>query len=119
MKFLIVALLLVFSHAAIAQNEVPLADLKAHVGDTVITCGTVSSAYYAIKAKNSPTFLNIGSKYPNQLLTVVIWEDARTKFNFKPEETLLGKQVCISGMLELFENKPQIKIINPEQIRIQ
>ena len=116
MKFLIAALMLVFSLAVTAQKGVALVDLKAHIGDTITTCGTVSGAYYAIRAKNSPTFLNLGGKYPNQLMTVVIWEDARSKFHVKPEDAFAGKQVCISGKVELFESKPQITVYEPKQL---
>lgn len=81
-------------------------------------CGQVYDTYYASRSENTPTFLNIGAKYPNQLLTVVIWADVRKLLNNKPEEEYLNKRVCIMGKVELYKDKPQIVIKGPLQISI-
>ena len=41
------------------------------MGDSVSACGKVYIAYYAIRAENSPNFLNLGAEYPNQLMMII------------------------------------------------
>jgi hypothetical protein len=101
-----------------AQKSINLDEVSKHVGDSVKVCGLVYDTYFAARSENTPTFLNIGAKYPNQLLTVVIWTDTRKLFEVKPEEFYLNKNVCIIGKIELYNEKPQIVIKTKEHIMI-
>ncbi len=67
--------------------------------------------------KGSPTFLNVGGSYPNDPLTLVIWNDVRKQFKHIPEDILKGKDVCIYGTIILYKDKPEIVISNPNQIQ--
>ena len=67
--------------------------------------------------KGTPTFLNAGSNYPNAPLTLVIWADARKDFKSKPEEYYTGKDICVTGKIELYKDKPQIVIHKAEQLK--
>lgn len=62
------------------------------------------------------TLLNLGAAFPSQLLTVVIWEDLRNQMKNKPEEYYLNKQICITGKVELYKEKPQVVIRNLAQV---
>lgn len=101
-----------------AQTNIKLEEVSRHIGDSVTVCGQVDDLRYFESSKNSPTFLNIGGKYPNQLLTVVIWGDVRKQFKNNPDE-LKGKQVCITGRIILFKDRPEIVIGQPEQLSVQ
>lgn len=101
---------------ACSQTTIRLDEVKNHVGDSVKVCGKVYSARFMENIKNTPAFLNIGAAFPNQLLTVVIWGDARTKFETKPEEQYAGKEICISGKIELYKEKAQMDIKELAQI---
>ena len=68
-------------------------------------------------AKGQPTLINLGAAYPNQLLTVVIWEDLRKQFDKTPEELFKDKEICITGKIELYRDKPQIVIRSKEQVQ--
>jgi len=100
------------------QTTIKLEEISQHIGDSVIVCGKVEDIRYFETSKNQPTLLNIGAKFPNQLLTVVIWGNVRAEFKYKPEE-MQGKQVCVTGRITLYKEKPQIIIENPGQITIQ
>ena len=67
---------------------------------------------------DKPTFINLGAAYPNQLLTVVIWEDVRKQFEKSPEELYQNKTICVTGKIELFLDGPQIVISERNQIGI-
>jgi hypothetical protein len=116
-----VLLLLSFSIAlsAASQINMKLDDAASHVGDSVKTCGKVADIRFMETAKGQPTLINLGAAYPNQLLTVVIWEDLRKQFDKAPEELFKDKEVCITGRIELYRDKPQIVIRSKEQIQIQ
>jgi DNA/RNA endonuclease YhcR with UshA esterase domain len=101
-----------------AQTTIKLADVSKHIGDSVTVCGKVAGLRYFENSKNKPTFLNIGANHPNQLLTVVIWETARALFTGKVED-LMDKEICITGRIILYKERPEIVIEKPEQIVIQ
>src|SRR5258708_25467855 len=55
-------------------------DAASHVGENTTVCGLVASATYAAQAMAAPTFLDLGSPYPNQVFSAVILGRDRTKF---------------------------------------
>ena len=71
------------------------------------------------RLKNSPTFLNVDASYPSQALTVVIWEDTRKKFEKSPEELFADKNVCVTGRVEVFKEKPQIVVKAISQLVVE
>lgn len=101
-----------------AQENIKLEEVSKHINDSVTVCGKVADMRYFESSKGQPTFLNIGSKYPNQQLTVVIWGNTRTQFTGKVED-LLNKSICITGRIILYKDKPEIIIEKPEQIIVQ
>ncbi|TMI94629.1 MAG: DNA-binding protein [Bacteroidetes bacterium] len=100
-----------------SQVEIKLEDAAKHVGDSVKVCGKVSGIRFMENAKGQPTLINLGAAYPNQLLTVVIWEDLRKQFDKTPEELFKDKEICITGKIELYRDKPQIVIRSKEQVQ--
>ena len=90
-------------------------DAINHIGKWTQVCGLVSSAHFAADSMGSPTFLNFGSPYPNQVFTVVIWSEARSRFA-SPPETLEGKQVCVTGTIETYADMAEIIRHRPTQI---
>lgn len=101
-----------------AQTNIKLEDVNKHVGDSVTVCGKVFGMRFFENSKNKPTLLNIGAKYPDQLLTAVIWENARALFTTKPED-LQDKELCITGRISVYKEKLQVVIERPEQIVVQ
>ncbi len=104
--------------SAKAQTSIKLEDVSKYVGDSVTVCGKVADMRYFENSKNKPTLLNMGAKHPNALLTLVIWENARALFTTKVED-LMDKEICITGRIILYKEKPEIIIDKPEQIVVQ
>ena len=102
--------------AAVAQTEIKLEDVSKHVGDSVKVCGKIYGGIFLERAKDTPTFLNVGGTYPNNPLTIVIWADTRKTLDQKPEEFYKDKNVCIFGKITLYKDKPQIVIYNKNQL---
>lgn len=119
MKHLVFTLLNIFCILSLkAQTSIKLEDVSKHIGDSITVCGKVADMRYFENSKNKPTLLNIGAKHPDALLTVVIWENARALFTGKVED-LMDKQICITGRVILYKEKPEIIIENPKQIVVQ
>ena len=95
------------------------ADAINHVGEKVTVCGKVYTTRFLDYSAKKPTFLNLGAAYPNQTFTIVIYGPSREKFSYQPEERLKNQNVCVTGRVQLYKNKPQIILNEPEQLKIQ
>ena len=60
--------------------------------------------------------MNLGADYPNQSLTLVIGNKERENFSSPPETYFINKEVSVTGKVELYNGKPQIVILNKNQI---
>ena len=90
-----------------------------HIGDNITVKGKISGIRYLQSAKNTPTFINVGGAYPNELLTIVIWRNVREKLGYKPEERPYISGVAkVSSKVERFKGKPQVVITDPKQLTI-
>lgn len=98
-----------------AQTKIPAKDASNYVGKTVTICDKVFST--KLIAGSNMTLLNLGGSYPNQLLTVMIKGTDRSKFKGQPEVDFKGKDVCVTGVVVLYKDKPEIVVSNPEQIK--
>jgi hypothetical protein len=75
--------------------------------------GTVVKVYKS--PNNSVLILNFTDNY-RKALTAVLRPDYYSKF---PDmDTLLDKQVLVSGKITLYQDRPQIMLISPSQIKI-
>ena|SRR5438046_5023243 len=118
MKYILLVIALFFSAIAFSQTTVKLEDAAKHVGDSVIVCGKVADAAFVESMENSPTFLNLGAPYPDQLLNLVIWKNQRDQYNPAPEALYVNKNICVTGKIELIDNLPQIVIYDKRQLTI-
>ncbi|HEX2609346.1 MAG TPA: hypothetical protein VHK91_18325 [Flavisolibacter sp.] len=101
-----------------AQKEIKAEEAYQHEGDSVVLTGTVMGGRYLQNAVNGPTLLNLGAAYPNQLLTVVIYEQDRALFKEAPETFFMKKTVRVAGKIELYKGKPQIVIHDQKQLTV-
>lgn len=105
--------------AAVKVREIVTAEeAEKRVGQTVTVCGVVASARYADTTQTKMTYLNLGRTYPDQLMTVVIPNQLRALYRFRPEEYYKGKRICVAGTVTMYREKPQIIIDDPFDIRI-
>jgi len=100
-------------------NEcITAAEATNYVGEVKTVCGFVASTKYAKNSKGKPTFLNIDKPYPNQIFTILIWDDDRSKFPGEPEKYYSGKTICVTGQIIVYRGIPEIILRDPSQIRI-
>ncbi len=111
--------------------EMPVADSSAktivsikaeeaakYEGKMVKVCTKIYGGKYNEASKTAPTLLNAGGDYPGNPLTLVIWNDKRANFKNAPEVFYKGKDVCVTGVVKIYKGKPEIIVMNEEQIQL-
>jgi hypothetical protein len=88
------------------------------VGRVATIRGRVAGTRFASSSSGSPTFLNVGVKYPNpRRFTVVIWIENRSAFG-RPEVRYRQKSICVRGLVRSYGGVPEIVARSPSQIRV-
>jgi len=91
-----------------ASNTVTL---RKMVGKEVTVHGRIGTT---AKSRGGSNFLNFASSE----LSVVCFKENVTKFDAAPADTFKAKDVLLTGTLELYKGKLQIKLTDPAQIKI-
>jgi DNA/RNA endonuclease YhcR with UshA esterase domain len=98
-----------------AQDLQVIKDSEAaqYVGKNVEVRGIVVAVY---TSKKGNTFLNFGAKYPNQTFTGYIPAGSELSGG-RWTITLQGKVIGITGIVEMYQGKPEIKVLSMSQIK--
>jgi hypothetical protein len=113
----LVAALVVGSAHAQGRSQVPIAKAGEHVGEDVTVCGPVDSARQAKNSEGEPTFLHMGGAFPRHLFSARIWGADLPKFSLDVD-SVAGKTACISGKVEVANNRPEIVVTQPSLLAI-
>ena len=111
------AFALLAASSVLAQKTLTATEAKAHIGEQATVCGKVVSTRWAESSRGSPTFLNFDQPYPDQVFTLVIWGNDRSKFD-NPETTYRGKRVCVTGKISAFKGVPEVVANDPAQVKV-
>lgn len=117
-NLLITALsILIFCSVASAQIKIGAKDAAKHIGDTV----TISDKIYSTKPieNTGMVLLDMGGSHPDQLLTIVIKGEDRSKFDSKPEEYYKGRNVKVTGVIINYNGKPEIIVSSPADLKVE
>jgi DNA/RNA endonuclease YhcR with UshA esterase domain len=97
-----------------AQTATVIPDTEAaqRVGQQATIEGTVVKV---LTSKNGNTFLNFGAAYPNQTFTGWIPKDSPLAGD-SSLSALEGKRLRITGTIDLYKGKPEIKIMSKEHL---
>ena len=114
-RFLPVLFIFALSTGRLLSADEPLidpTDAPTHVGQSVTVSGVVVAVFVS---KRGNAFINFGDKYPNQTFTG--WIPAGTPLASDASlQSLQGKTVQITGIIELYRGKPEIKITSRDQL---
>ena len=99
-------------------EEIQVGDIAKHIGDSVRFCAKVYNARYFQSVANKPTMLEVNDN-PSSPLNVIIWEQDRKNFGYAPEILYNQKEVCITGLVQSYNNLPQVVIRNRNQIALK
>lgn len=122
-----------FSSLALAQNEAQTAsfiltdpnEVLKHENELVVVEGCVMSAKRMDQVNGKPIFLDMFAAYPNNVLTIAIWEEDQSKF--QGPEAYDKKRVRVSGRAKkratpsegkTAQERVTISLHDPKQITI-
>jgi hypothetical protein len=94
------------------------AESANHINETIMVCDKVFGTRFLENSGGQPTFLNLGSAYPNSPFTIVIFGSDRTNFKDAPEKLFDNKKVCATGLIKEYKGKPEMIIKNNSEIKI-
>src|SRR5437773_271730 len=117
MRYLLIIIFAGFTAVSFAQEEIKIEDAKSHIGDSIKIFSKIYGGKYLKAEKGSPTFLNLGGPFSHSLVTILISDNARKLFKKAPEQYYQGALVCITGRIQMLNQKPWIIISNPNQIQ--
>jgi DNA/RNA endonuclease YhcR with UshA esterase domain len=95
-----------------APAKIRATEAKDHVGAEKIVTGKIAEVNIAEKLVR----LNFDKPFPNQPFTAVIFA-AKTNL-FPSLEKLKGKNVEVSGKIAEYRDRPQIVLVNTNQLKI-
>jgi endonuclease G len=117
MKILLAIIIFICSlTAGKSQYMCPPDSLRYYEGKVITVCSDVTGTFVT-KSENKTTFINFGD-FPQQLFTVVIFEEDLKNFSYDPSEFLKGKNICVTGDVRMYDSGPEIIVEAEEQIRI-
>lgn len=96
-------------------QTIPTDSVSNYIGKTVKVCDKVYGTHVS-KGEKKVTSLNLGADFPHQKVAVVIFESDLSKFSYKPEIFLKDKNVCVTGKVITYKEKPQIVLNDPANL---
>lgn len=101
-------------------TEIPHNLAFQNIGKLRTVCGKIQSTYIYSNTGSQIIYLNMGGEYPNHTFTGLIWYSSnKDNFNGRPDKKYKMRNICISGVITTFKNKPQIQIDFENQIEIR
>jgi len=105
---------LLASAPAETATVIPANEATAHVSEYATVEGVVAKVF---TSKSGNTFLNVGAAYPNQTFTG--WIPPASPVNKSPLLSIIeGKRVKVTGRIEMYKGKPEIRINAAEQLEV-
>ena len=118
MKKLAFQILLTFISFTVHSQTFSATEAAQHEGETITVCGKVSGTHIT-KGDKKVIYINLDKPYPNNPFTIVIFEKSSENFDYNPLEFLKNKNICVSGKVSFYRDKPQIVANKQSQILIQ
>jgi len=90
---------------------IPANEAAAHIGEYASVKGVVAKVF---TSKSGNTFLNIGAAHPNQTIP-----PASPVSKSPTLSGIEGKRVKITGRIEIYKGKPEIRIYAASQLEVE
>lgn len=107
LTFISFALFLACTSSKVNAQTISIDSVSSYLGKTVTVCDKVYGTHVSNGEKKT-TSLNLGADYPNSKLTIVIFEKDLPNFSYVPSLLLKDKDICVTGKLVTYKDKPQI-----------
>jgi DNA/RNA endonuclease YhcR with UshA esterase domain len=115
LAFLIISQTILAIAPAQTTTIIPANEAAAHVGEYATVEGVLAKVFTSNKGN---TFLNIGAAYPNQTFTG--WIPTASPVSKSPLVSgIETKHVKITGRIEMYRGKPEIRINAATQLDVE
>ena len=94
------------------KNLIDAGNAINYLGKNVTVCERV----YAVRSTNTITQINLGGKFPNNPITIVIFAKSYANFKGNIEDMYKDKNICVKGKVQEYKGKAQIIVESPENI---
>jgi hypothetical protein len=94
-------------------GTITAAQAREHDGETATVCGTVTNEHVAQGSRGKPTFMDLDSKFPDQVFAILVWDDDRTNVGPLP---VTGIHVCATGLIQYYHGVPQMVVRSSKQL---
>ncbi|MBL6854520.1 MAG: hypothetical protein ISS15_16095 [Alphaproteobacteria bacterium] len=99
--------------APAAPVRIQASEAAQHVGETVTVVGVLTNVH---KTPRKAVLWDIGGTYPANPFTVYV---NRNDNDVVPDVSpLIGKTIAVTGIIKLYQNKPEINVTNPKQVGV-
>ena len=103
---LLLPMLVSCSTLSASAQTISAEDAAKHIGERATVCGKIASEHIATDGRGTPTFINLDKPYPNQVFTILVWGDDRSRVGNLPST---GK-ICATGTIALYRNSTEIVV---------
>ncbi len=97
------------------KNAISTVDAPIFMNQKATVCGKVVSTK---KTKSGSVFLNLDTKFPDQIFSITIWGKEMKNFSYSPEIELKGKRICVTGVIKDYKGTPTMNINSEKRIEI-
>jgi hypothetical protein len=91
-------------------------DAAYHIGEVTNIYGIVHQTWYS--PETDEYFLYFGAAYPYQDFTVIIPGRKARRISHRPERFFQGRHIWVTGLISLYEGKPEMIIKRTSQIHL-
>lgn len=104
---------------ATCDNPISWQQAKQYIGQTVAMIGPMMRVTSRDNVRGNPTWIDIGAVYPNtQRLVLVIWGAQKANFPTITTGDLIGKNICVIGLVQDYKGTPQIELKAASQLSV-
>jgi DNA polymerase III alpha subunit len=118
MKLLTILLTLIVAVNSSAQDTITSKQVNQYINKEVVLKGKIVHIKdYQTDKGDKMVFIDIDEKYPNNLISIAIYEEVVTQIKTTIYE-FLNKQVYIKGKITKYRIIPSIELKKPEFIKL-
>jgi hypothetical protein len=96
--------------------NIPAYHAWGHIGEVRNVYGRVHEVYYAWSTDEY--YLYFGGQYPYQDFTVILKGRHARRFSRNPEYYFRGRSLWVTGLVSIFEGKPEIMVKRSHQVHL-
>ncbi len=119
MKKILSAFLTLISCSTIASPiGIEENNIRKAPNEKINICGKVTGSKGPGSNVSKSTIISVSDAENTSTINVVIRQEDRKNFSYKPEEFLYNKNVCVTGIFADFNGRTDLFIRRPEEIKV-